>query len=177
MRQTAIVANGCFWCTEAIFQKLRGVESVESGYIGGMVVNPSYEEVSSGKTGHAEAIRIIFDDEVLPYRILLDVFWYTHDPTTLNRQGNDVGTQYRSTVFYVNDDQRVVAEELRDELHQSGTYTQPIVTQIVPAGEFYKAEGYHQNFYNQNQDYPYCQLIIAPKLKKLLEKYKSKVVE
>jgi len=173
--ETATFGNGCFWCTEAIFQQLKGVESVSSGYSGGTVRNPSYREVCTGKTGHAEAIQIVYDPSQISYEDLLQVFWKTHDPTTLNRQGADVGTQYRSVIFYHNDEQKRLAEEYRNKLDESGAYDSKIVTEIAPFNTFYKAENYHQNYFNQNGEAPYCQLVIAPKLDKFRKVFKDKL--
>jgi peptide-methionine (S)-S-oxide reductase len=167
---TATFANGCFWCTEAVFQRLKGVESVTSGYTGGSVPNPTYDQVCTGRTGHAEAIQVSFDPDVISYEQLLQVFFQTHDPTTLNRQGADVGTQYRSAIYYHDEEQRRTAERVRDETGASGLYQDPIVTEITPAGEFYPAEAYHDDFYSRNRDYPYCRVVIDPKIQKL---YKS----
>ena len=168
-KETAVFGGGCFWCTEAVFQNLRGVLSVESGYTGGGVKNPSYEQVSSGTTGHAEANKIEFDPGQISFRDLLEVFFAMHDTTTLNRQGNDVGTQYRSAIFYSSDGQKKQAEEFIAAAQKD--FDSPIVTQLKPLGEFYKAENYHQNYYNQNSDKPYCRLVISPKLQKLKEKF------
>ena len=165
--RTATFGSGCFWCTEAVFQQLKGVASVTSGYAGGEVPNPTYEQVCSGQTGHAEVIRVEYDPEVVDYETLLEVFWKTHDPTTLNRQGNDIGTQYRSVVMFHDEDQQKLAEHYKQKLEDAGVFSDPIVTEIVPAATFYAAEKYHQNYFNQNQNQPYCQVMIAPKLKKL----------
>lgn len=162
--QKATFAAGCFWCVEAIFQDLKGVEKVVSGYTGGHVANPTYEQVCTGETGHAEAVQITFDPEVVTYEDLLDVFWRVHDPTTPNRQGADVGPQYRSAVFYHDDEQKRIAERSRAEA--AGLYRDPIVTEIVPAGTFYNAEVYHQNFYRLNPGQPYCRAVIEPKVRK-----------
>jgi peptide-methionine (S)-S-oxide reductase len=168
--ETITLAGGCFWCTEAIFQRLKGVIKVESGYSGGKMENPSYEEVSSGDTGHAEALRITFDPKIIPLEKLLDVFWATHDPTTLNKQGNDVGTQYRSMIFFASEEQKAVIEKSKST-HQS-EFKDPIVTAIEPFENFYKAEDYHQNYYNQNHDNnAYCPLVIDPKIQKLLHEF------
>ena len=153
---TATLANGCFWCTEAIFQQLEGVLKVSSGYSGGHVVDPSYKEVCTGTTGHAECIQIIFDPAKISFDELLEVFWQTHDPTTLNRQGNDEGTQYRSAVFYHSQEQKEKAEKYKTELNKSGVFKDPIVTEIAPFTNFYVAENYHQDYYNQNGSQPYC---------------------
>lgn len=175
--QTAVFAGGCFWCTEAVFLKLRGVSSVLPGYTGGHVPNPTYEQVSSGTTGHAEAIKFEFNPEEISYRDLLEVFFATHDPTTLNRQGNDVGPQYRSVIFYADDDQKQQAENIVTELQEAKAFPNPIVTTIEPLGEFYEAEDYHKNYFERNQGQPYCQVIIAPKLKKFKEKFTSLIQE
>ena len=172
---TAVFGNGCFWCTEAIFQQLEGVEKVESGYSGGHVANPTYKEVCTGNTGHAEALRIVYDPKKISYDELLEVFWQTHDPTTLNRQGNDIGTQYRSVIFYQNTEQKQKAEKYKVELDKSGAFNNPIVTEIAPAQTFYKAEDYHQNYYKENGSQPYCQFVIRPKLEKFQKVFKSKI--
>src|ERR1700730_14584745 len=172
---TATLAGGCFWCTEAVFQRLRGVTSVVSGYAASEVSNPSYQAVCSGQTGAAEAIQVTYDPDVISYDTLLDVFWHLHDPTTLNRQGNDVGTQYRSSIFYQNEDERKVAEASKAALDKSGAYKHPAVTEIVPFTNFYSAEQYHQNYYNDNRSQGYCSMIIDPKIKKLLKNYQSEL--
>ncbi len=164
---TATFGAGCFWCVEAVFQRLQGVESVTPGYSGGNIKNPSYKEVSSGTTGHAEVARIIFNPEKISYEVLLEVFWQTHDPTTLNRQGADVGTQYRSVIFYHNPEQQRLAEFYKEKLDESETFNDPIVTEISPLEVFYPAEDYHKNYYNDNTTQPYCQFVIKPKLAKL----------
>ena len=169
--EKATFGAGCFWCVEAVFQNLRGVHKVESGYAGGKIANPSYREVCSGKTGHAEVAQIGFDPAVISFEELLEVFWHSHDPTTLNRQGADVGTQYRSVIFYHNETQRAAAEASRKKTDESGLWENPIVTEIAPLKEFYKAEGYHQNYYNENPDQPYCSVVIAPKLSKLRREF------
>ena len=169
--QIATLANGCFWCSEAIFKRLKGVKSVLPGYSGGMVENPSYEQVCTGKTGHTESIQIEFDPTVIPYEKILDVFWHTHDPTTLNRQGNDVGTQYRSAIFYHNQKQKEIAEKSKRDLEKAGVYKNPIVTEITPFKNFYVAEDYHKNYYEEHQDAPYCSVVINPKVRKLIQKY------
>lgn len=173
--QIATFANGCFWCTEAIFKRLKGVLSVKPGYSGGTTINPTYEQVSNGNTGHAESIQIEFDPEKISFNTLLDIFWHTHDPTTLNQQGNDIGTQYRSAIFYRDESQKEEAEKLKQELEKEKTYKDPIVTEILPFTKFYEAENYHKDYYDRNKDYPYCRFVIDPKIKKLLEKYGSKV--
>ena len=172
---TAIFGNGCFWCTEAIFQQLEGVITVESGYSGGTVPNPSYEAVCTGETGHAESLRIVYDPKKISYDELLEVFWQTHDPTTLNRQGNDIGTQYRSVIFYHNNEQKQKAEKYKGELDKSGAFPNPIVTEIVPEQPFYKAEDYHQNYFNEHGSQPYCQLVIRPKVEKFQKVFKNKI--
>lgn len=173
--ETATFANGCFWCTEAIFQRLKGVESVMPGYTGGTVENPSYEDVCSGKAGHAEALKIVFDPSIITYEKLLDVFWHTHNPTTLNRQGNDVGTQYRSEIFYHNDAQKAAAEKSKEELEKSGYYPDPIVTKITKFDKWYEAEDYHHDYFNKNKSAGYCQIIIDPKVKKFIKEYSEDV--
>jgi peptide-methionine (S)-S-oxide reductase len=171
----ATFASGCFWCSEALFQQLKGVKSVVSGYSGGTAKNPSYGIVSTGMTGHAEAIQVTYDTSVISYPELLEVFWKTHDPTTIDRQGADVGTQYRSVVFYHNDEQKELAEEFKKKLDASGAFGSPIVTQIVPFTEFYRAEDYHQNFYTSHSRQPYCVFVIGPKLEKLKEVFHDKL--
>ena len=170
----ATFGNGCFWCTEAIFQQLKGVESVYPGYTGGSVKNPSYKEVCTGTTGHAEAIQIKYDPEVISYRELLDIFFYTHDPTTLNRQGYDVGTQYRSAIFYHDANQKAAAEEIISQLTQEQVYDDPIVTEVTALDVFYMAEDYHKNYYLNNKNQGYCRAVINPKLDKFMKKYGSK---
>ena len=170
----ATFGNGCFWCTEAIFQQLKGVESVYPGYTGGSVKNPSYREVCNGTTGHAEAIQIKYDPTVINYRELLDIFFYTHDPTTLNRQGNDVGTQYRSAIFYHDEEQKAAAEEIISQLTSEKVYDDPIVTEVTPMDVFYMAEDYHKNYYLNNKNQGYCRAVINPKLDKFMKKYGSK---
>ncbi len=172
---TATFASGCFWCVEAVFQNLKGVKSITSGYSGGKVTNPTYEEVCSGTTGHAEACQIVYDPSQVKFPELLEVFWKTHDPTTLNRQGNDVGTQYRSAIFFHNDEQKSLAEHYKKELDSSGAYDAPIVTEIVPFEKFYPAEGYHQNYFNEHGAQPYCQFVIRPKVDKFKKAFKEKL--
>jgi peptide-methionine (S)-S-oxide reductase len=169
--KTAVFGGGCFWCVEAVFKRLKGVEEVVSGYAGGDMEKPSYEDVSSGKTGHAEVIKFSFDPEVIKYESLLDVFFASHDPTTLNRQGNDTGTQYRSAIYYSDVDQKAMAEKYIHELDAEGTFGAPIVTEIKELGKFYPAEDYHQNFYDNNRQYPYCTFVIDPKITKLRQKF------
>lgn len=171
---TATFGNGCFWCTEAIFQQLKGVHSVLPGYTGGTVKNPSYREVCNGTTGHAEAIEIKYDSNVISYRELLDIFFYTHDPTTLNRQGADVGTQYRSAIFYHDEQQKEDAETIIAQLTSEGVYDDPIVTEVTEAQVFYEAEDYHKNYYNNNKNQGYCRAVINPKLDKFMKKYGAK---
>lgn len=166
---------GCFWCTEAVFQRLKGVVKVESGYMGGNVKNPTYEQVCTGKTGHAEVSQITYNPSEISYAELLEVFWKMHDPTTLNRQGNDVGPQYRSAIFYYDAAQKLEAEKYRGELGKAKVYPNPIVTEIVPAKVFYKAEAEHQNYFNLNGRQPYCRLVILPKVEKLEKVFKDKL--
>ncbi len=173
--ETATFGSGCFWCTEAVFQRLKGVESVVSGYSGGFVENPSYEEVCTGTTGHAEATQIKYDPAQISYEELLEVFWKTHDPTTLNQQGNDFGPQYRSAIFYHNDEQRRLAEEYKKKLDAARIWDKPIITEITPFTNFYSAENYHQDYFNRNPNQPYCAYIIRPKLKKLEEVFRDKL--
>src|SRR6266568_729733 len=172
---TATLASGCFWCTEAVFDRLKGVTSVVSGYAASRVENPSYEEVCSGRTGAAEAIQITYDPSVISYEKLLDIFWHLHDPTTLNRQGNDIGTQYRSAIFYNNDEQKRIALASKEAIDKSGTYKKPVVTEIVPFTNFYPAEDYHQDYFATTPQNPYCSAVIAPKVKKLLKLYGKQV--
>jgi peptide-methionine (S)-S-oxide reductase len=171
----ATFGSGCFWCTEAVFQNVEGVEKVESGYSGGKVKNPTYKEVCSGLTGHAEVIQVHYDSAKVSFEELLEIFWKTHDPTTLNRQGADEGTQYRSAVFYHTEEQKKLAEKYKAELDKSGAFDNPIVTEISPYTEFYKAEDYHQNYYNLNGNAPYCSYVIQPKLEKFRKVFKHKL--
>lgn len=173
--ELATLAGGCFWCLEAVFEQLRGVTKVQSGYAGGHVPNPSYQAVCTGTTGHAEVVQIAFDAPEISYRDLLGVFFTLHDPTTLNTQGGDVGTQYRSAVFYHDDAQRRVAEEVVRELQAEHVFDDPIVTEIVPLTAFYPAEEYHREYYRQNPNQPYCRAVIAPKVAKLRSKYLAKL--
>jgi peptide-methionine (S)-S-oxide reductase len=175
MQEVATFAGGCFWCQEAVFQPLRGVEKVVSGYIGGRMPNPSYEAVCSGMTGHAEAIQLTFDPAVVSYRELLELFFAFHDPTTLNRQGPDEGTQYRSAVFYHSPAQQAEAERVIGELEAADTFGRPIVTQLAPADTFYPAEQYHQDYYRNNPDKAYCRAMITPKVAKLRLKYAARL--
>lgn len=171
----ATFGAGCFWCVEAIFQNLNGVKSVVSGYSGGTIKNPAYKEVCTGRTGHAEVVQVTYDPSKISYDELLEVFWQTHDPTTLNRQGADMGTQYRSVVFYHNDKQKELAEGYKKKLNESGAFDKPVVTEISPFTAFYKAEDAHQDYYNQNQDQPYCTFVIQPKLEKFKKVFKDKL--
>jgi peptide-methionine (S)-S-oxide reductase len=172
---TATFGAGCFWWIDAVFQELKGVQSVSSGYAGGFVKNPSYKEVCTGRTGHAEVAQIVFDPEVISFDDLLEVFWKTHDPTTLNRQGNDVGTQYRSSVFYHNDDQKKKAEYYKVKLDESGAYSNQIITTIEELTDFYVAEDSHQNYYNNNSSQPYCTFVIQPKVEKFRKAFADKL--
>jgi peptide-methionine (S)-S-oxide reductase len=172
---TATFGAGCFWCVEAVFQRLNGVISIESGYSGGSIKNPAYREVCMGTTGHAEVCRILFDKTKVSFDELLEVFWKTHDPTTLNQQGNDIGTQYRSVVFYHNDEQKKLAEKYKEEINKSGAYPKPIVTEISPLINYYKAEDYHQNYFNQNGQEGYCRYVIQPKVEKFEKIFKNKL--
>ena len=173
--EVATFAGGCFWCTEAVFLEIKGVEKVVSGYIGGKTVNPTYKDICTGETGHAEAIQITFNPNEVAYEDLLEVFFGTHDPTTLNRQGADVGTQYRSEIFYHSEAQKTKAENYIQLLEKEKLYNKKIVTKVSSATVFYPAEDYHQNYYNQNSSQGYCQMVIAPKLEKLRKYYKSKL--
>ena len=169
------LGSGCFWCTETIFRKLKGVQSAVSGYSGGNKENPTYQEVCSGTTGHAEVVQVTFDPGVVTFEEILEVFWKTHDPTTLNRQGNDVGTQYRSVIFYHTDEQQKIAESLKSKLEELNIWSDPIVTEITPFSTFYPAEDDHQDYFERNGYQPYCQLVIAPKVKKFREVFRDKV--
>ncbi|HWV56682.1 MAG TPA: peptide-methionine (S)-S-oxide reductase MsrA [Longimicrobiales bacterium] len=171
--ETATLAGGCFWCLEPAYAELRGVHRVEPGYTGGRVPNPSYERVCTGTTGHAEAVRITFDPDVITYRDLLEVFFAIHDPTTLNRQGADVGTQYRSAIFYHSPDQEATARAIIAELEEQQAWPDPIVTEVTPAGPFYPAEPYHHGYYLRHPDQPYCQFVISPKLAKFRSRFAS----
>jgi peptide-methionine (S)-S-oxide reductase len=171
----ATFGAGCFWCTEAVFSQLKGVRSVVSGYSGGWLKNPTYEEVCTGTTGHAEAIQITYDPAMISYEELLEVFWQTHDPTTPDRQGNDVGPQYRSMIFYHTDEQKRLAEQSRQAVDASGLFAGPVVTQIVPFTEFYRAESYHQNYFAENSGQPYCRFLIRPKVEKTKKLFPDKL--
>lgn len=175
MAATATFGSGCFWCTEAVFERIEGVIKVESGYSGGSVENPSYKEVTTGSTGHAEVVQIKYNPEVITYPELLEIFWKTHDPTTLNRQGADVGTQYRSVIFYHNGEQKKLAEEYKKKLDESGAFNDPIVTEITAFDKFYKAEEYHQDYYANNPNQGYCAFVITPKIEKLEEVFEDKL--
>lgn len=172
---SAVLGGGCFWCIEAVFQGFNGILKIESGYAGGRIPNPTYERVSTGASGHAEVIRLEFDPTVISYRDILTVFFHAHDPTTKDRQGADVGTQYRSVVFYNSEEQKTAAEEVRKGIEVEGVWSAPLVTEISPLPEFYRAEDYHQDYYNQNKSKPYCSLVIAPKLKKVYSEFKEKL--
>ena len=173
--EVATLGGGCFWCTEAVFTELKGVMSVQSGYSGGSVANPSYEEVCTGSTGHAEVVQLTFDPSEITFKDILEIFFAVHDPTTLNRQGADVGTQYRSVIFYRNEDQKRIAEQVISEVNSSGAFKKQVVTQLVPFHTFYKAEGYHQEYYKYNREQPYCQIVIAPKLSKFRSHYAERL--
>ena len=175
--ETATLAGGCFWCTEAIFRRIKGVQAVVSGYAGGDVADPSYQEVSTGRTGHAEAVQIAFDPRIISYDSLLEVFWATHDPTTLNRQGADVGPQYRSAIFYDSDEQRRTAEASKSRWEASGKFKERIVTSIEPFKNFHAAESYHQDYYAANPHNSYCSVMIEPKIRKLLRDFGDDVKE
>jgi len=174
-REVATLAGGCFWCSEAVFIELRGVEKVESGYSGGTVVSPTYEQVCTGTTGHAEAVQVTFDPSAISFREILQIFFTMHDPTTLNRQGADVGTQYRSVIFYHNEEQKTTAEQIIKETEASGIWDASFVTKVEPLSVFYRAEGYHQEYFKNNRYQPYCQMVIAPKVAKLREHYREKL--
>ncbi|MDZ4715479.1 MAG: peptide-methionine (S)-S-oxide reductase MsrA [Cytophagales bacterium] len=173
--QKATFGGGCFWCTEAVFLDVKGVSEVESGYTGGTTKNPTYQEVSNGRTGHAEVIQITFDPAVVSYEDLVEIFWNTHDPTTLNKQGADEGTQYRSAIFYHSEDQKRVAEQYLVQLEASRVYPNKIVTEITPLTAYYKAEGYHQNYYALNPNQGYCQYVIRPKVDKFRKQFREKL--
>jgi peptide-methionine (S)-S-oxide reductase len=173
--EVATLAGGCFWCTEAAFSIIKGVERIEPGYTGGVVPNPTYDEISTGQTGHAEAAQIFYDPKVISYREILEIFFTMHDPTSLNRQGADVGTQYRSAIFYHNEEQRQIAQKLIEELNKEGIWDRPIVTILEPLKQFYKAETYHKDYYKKHPKEPYCQAVIAPKLAKLQAHFIDKI--
>jgi peptide-methionine (S)-S-oxide reductase len=171
--EVVTLASGCFWCTEAVFKRVNGVISAVSGYSGGPVDNPSYDQVCSGRTGHAESVQVKFDPKIISLEQILEIFWYTHDPTTLNRQGNDVGTQYRSAVFYNSQSQKDIALKIKNDLESKKVYQNPIVTEITPFKNFYQAEEYHKDYYDNNKTVPYCSYVIDPKISKLLTKFSS----
>ncbi|MGV8026435.1 MAG: peptide-methionine (S)-S-oxide reductase MsrA [Anaerolineaceae bacterium] len=173
--QTAVFGSGCFWCAEAIFSQLKGIESVTSGYAGGNKTNPTYQQVCTDTTGHAEVVRIIFDPTIITYADLLEIFWQMHDPTTPNRQGNDLGSQYRSIILYVDQDQKIIAQKMLTELEERKVFESAIVTEIQPLREFYPAEEYHKEYYFQNKMQPYCQFVISPKLEKFKRNFKEKL--
>lgn len=174
MNKKATFGAGCFWCTEAVFQNVKGVIKSVSGYMGGQVKNPTYAQVCGGDTGHAEVIEVEYNPEVISFEGLLLIFFKTHNPTTLNRQGNDVGTQYRSAIFYTDDEQKAAAEAMIKQLDAEGIFDHKIVTQVVPVETFYKAEGYHQDYFNNNSSQPYCAFVIQPKLNKFIKEFKEK---
>ena len=176
-KDTITFAGGCFWCTEAIFKRLKGIIKVIPGYAGGEKENPSYREVSTGETGYAESIQIEFDPSVIPLSKILDVFWHTHNPTTINQQGADIGSQYRSVIFYNSEKQRKTILKSKERLEKEKVYKEKIVTEILPFKNFYKAEDYHIDFYDKNRDYPYCRFVIDPKIQKLLVKYNREIKE
>jgi peptide-methionine (S)-S-oxide reductase len=175
--ETITLATGCFWCTEAIFNRLKGVTSVIPGYTASKVANPSYEAVCTGRTGAAEAVQVTFDPSVISFETVLEIFWHLHDPTTLNRQGHDVGTQYRSGIYYHSDEQKRVALASKEAIDKSGTYRNPVVTEIVPFTNFYPAEDYHREYYERNRYQPYCRAVIDPKVRKLLKEYRDELKE
>lgn len=175
LMEVTTLGGGCFWCTEAVFSQLKGVEKVESGYSGGALENPTYEQVSTGMTGHAEVVQITFDPDVISFKELLEIFFSTHDPTTLNRQGQDVGTQYRSVIFYQDDKQKAVAKQVIKEISEEKIFDRPIVTELEPFKAFYKAEDYHKDYFKRHPEQSYCGVIIAPKLEKLRAHYLSKL--
>jgi peptide-methionine (S)-S-oxide reductase len=169
------LGGGCFWCLEAIYQDIKGVHSVVSGYAGGAMANPTYKQVCSGTTGHAEVVQLTFDPEIISFEDLLYIFWRIHDPTTLNRQGADVGTQYRSIILYHDETQKAIAEKSKQEAGASGLWSNPIVTEIAPLGDFYKAEAYHQNYYRSNSYQPYCRAVIDPKVRKFRKEFQERL--
>lgn len=173
--EVTTLGGGCFWCTEAVFSQLKGVEKIEPGYSGGNTENPSYEQVSTGKTGHAEVAQITFDPAVISFKEILQIFFSTHDPTSLNRQGVDIGTQYRSVIFYHDDEQKAIAEQVIKEFSDEGAFDAPIVTQVEPLKVFYKAEDYHKEYYKRHPEQPYCRVVIAPKMAKFRQLYLSKL--
>lgn len=174
---TATFGAGCFWCVEAVFQQMKGVHKVESGYAGGFIDNPTYKQVCSGQTGHAEVARIWFDSSIISYETLLEIFWHSHDPTTLNRQGADEGTQYRSVIYYHNDEQKTMAEASKSATDTSGLWPNPIVTEITAVPTYYPAENYHQNYLNNNPNQPYCSAVVGPKVQKVRKQFKHLLKE
>ena len=173
--EVATLGGGCFWCIEAVFDRLEGVQKVESGYTGGKIENPSYKAICTGTTGHAEVVQITFDPSVVSFSDILQVFFASHDPTTLNKQGNDVGTQYRSAIFFANPTQKTVAEDYIAQLEKSKTWSKPVVTEISELGAFYKAEDYHQDYYEQNGSQPYCAFVVRPKVEKFMKEFGGRV--
>ena len=173
--ETATLGGGCFWCTEAVYDSVQGVEEVVSGYTGGETENPTYQEVCTGATGHAEVVKVRFDPDEISFKEILQIFFATHDPTTLNRQGNDVGTQYRSAIFYHSDEQRQVADELLDEIGREGIYDDPVVTELSEAGKFFRAEDYHQDYFANNPNQPYCAAVVGPKVAKFKKVFVDKL--
>lgn len=174
-QQGIVLGAGCFWCTEAVFQRLNGVEKVISGYAGGIVPNPTYRQICTGTTGHAEVVAVFYNPQLISLAEILEVFWATHDPTTVNRQGADVGPQYRSSIFYFSEDQADLAMKLKLELNQNAVFDSPVVTEITPFSNFYEAEDYHQNYFNENGMQPYCQFVVRPKVDKLKTYFQSKL--
>jgi peptide-methionine (S)-S-oxide reductase len=174
-QEVATFGSGCFWCTEAVFERLEGVDNVVSGFSGGKVKNPSYREITTGRTGHAEVCQIYYDPDIVSYKELLEVFWYTHDPTTLNRQGNDVGPQYRSVIFYHSEEQKNLAEKSLADMDASGFFKDPIVTEITGFTNFYEAEDYHQDYFKNNPNAPYCTFVVKPKVDKFKAKFQDKL--
>ncbi|HNP19294.1 MAG TPA: peptide-methionine (S)-S-oxide reductase MsrA [Fulvivirga sp.] len=172
----AVFGAGCFWCIEAVFQQIKGIKKIESGYMGGKIKNPAYREVCTGLTGHAEVVKITFDPEVISFKEMLEIFWKTHDPTTLNRQGADKGTQYRSVIFYMDEDQKKLALAYKKKLNDENVFDNPVVTEISPASAFYVAEEAHQNYYNQNSNQPYCSFVVKPKVDKVKKLFAEKLV-
>lgn len=173
--EQATLGAGCFWCVEAVFQRLNGVVSVQPGYAGGHVNNPTYQQVCDGNTGHAEVAQITFDPNIVTYDEILEVYWYTHDPTTLNRQGNDIGEQYRSVIFYHNEEQKLKAESYKKKLEEAKLWADPIITQIEPLTEFFPAEAYHYNYFNDNSNQPYCAMVVKPKVEKFKKIFEKKL--
>jgi peptide-methionine (S)-S-oxide reductase len=173
--ETATLGGGCFWCVEAVFEEVKGVLAVESGYTGGKTENPTYKDICTGTTGHAEVCQIRFEPSVITFKDILEVFFKTHDPTTLNRQGNDKGTQYRSVIYYHSKEQKELAEKIKKELNEAGAFKDPIVTEISPLGKYYKAEDYHQDYYKNNPGQGYCAFVIAPKMDKFRKVFKDKL--